>query len=88
MQYFPKAHYALINQKWICGQSAARMSLGTVPVEEDGSVYFKAPVKKTISFQLLDETGMAVQLMRSATYVHPGEQMSCQAVMKTSKNSG
>ena len=32
---------------------------------------------KAIYFQLLDENGMAVQSMRSVTYVHPGEQMSC-----------
>jgi hypothetical protein len=58
-------------------QALARMILGTVPVEEDGSVYCKAPVAKEIYFQLLDETGMAIQSMRSGTYVHPGEQMSC-----------
>jgi hypothetical protein len=58
-------------------QGNARMPLGVVPVEEDGSVYCEAPVGKPIYFQLLDENGMAVQSMRSVTYVHPGEQMSC-----------
>ncbi|NWK55636.1 hypothetical protein HW115_08435 [Verrucomicrobiaceae bacterium N1E253] len=58
-------------------QSMARIPLGVVPVEKDGSVYFKAPVGKAIYFQLLDEKGMAVQSMRSLTYVHPGEMMSC-----------
>jgi hypothetical protein len=58
-------------------QSLARIPLGVVPVEKDGSVYFKAPVGKAIYFQLLDEKGMAVQSMRSVTYVHPGEQLSC-----------
>lgn len=58
-------------------QSLARIPLGVVPVEEDGSVYFQAPVGKAIYFELLDENGMAVQSMRSATYVHPGEQMTC-----------
>jgi len=58
-------------------QSLARIPLGVVPVEKDGSVYFEAPVGKAIYFQLLDETGMAVQSMRSVTYVHPGEQMRC-----------
>ncbi len=58
-------------------QSLARIPLGVVPVEKDGSVYFKAPVEKAIYFQLLDDKGMAVQSMRSVTYVHPGEQMSC-----------
>jgi len=54
-----------------------RMPLGAVPVEEDGSVYCEAPVGKAIYFQLLDENGAAVQTMRSATYVHPGEHLSC-----------
>ncbi|MFP4192218.1 MAG: discoidin domain-containing protein [Candidatus Hydrogenedentota bacterium] len=59
-------------------QTNARAVLGTVPVEEDGSAYFEAPAGKTIYFQALDEEGMAVQSMRSATYVHPGEHLSCQ----------
>ncbi len=56
----------------------ARAVLGTVPVEADGSAYFEAPVGKLIYFQAIDERGMAVQSMRSVTYVHPGEQLSCQ----------
>ncbi|MHC4286382.1 MAG: HzsA-related protein, partial [Planctomycetota bacterium] len=55
----------------------ARAVLGVVPVEEDGSAYFEAPVEKVIYFQALDQNGMAVQSMRSATYVHPGEQLTC-----------
>ncbi len=58
-------------------QSLARIPLGVVPVEKDGSVYLEAPVEKAIYFQLLDENGMAVQSMRSVTYVHPGEHLSC-----------
>jgi len=58
-------------------ESLGRIPLGVVPVEDDGSVYCEAPVGKTLYFQLLDETGMAVQSMRSATYVHAGEQLSC-----------
>jgi hypothetical protein len=61
----------------IANQTNARAVLGTVPVEADGSVYFKAPVGKAIYFQALDERGMAIQSMRSATYVHPGEQLTC-----------
>ena len=58
-------------------ESLGRMPLGVVPVEDDGSVYCEAPVGKTLYFQLLDEKGMAVHSMRSATYVHAGEQLSC-----------
>jgi hypothetical protein len=54
-----------------------RVILGTVPVEADGSAYFEAPVERLIYFQALDEDGMAVQSMRSGTYVHPGEQLTC-----------
>ena len=58
-------------------QKSARMVLGTVPVEQDRSAYFKLPVDKPIYFQALDAEGMAVQSMRSATYVHPGETLTC-----------
>ncbi|MHC4737252.1 MAG: HzsA-related protein, partial [Planctomycetota bacterium] len=61
----------------IATQTNARAVLGTVPVEADGSAYFEAPVGKAIYFQALDAGGMAIQSMRSATYVHPGEQLSC-----------
>jgi hypothetical protein len=56
---------------------SARAVLGVVPVEADGSAFFEAPVEKAIYFQALDENGMAVQSMRSATYLHPGEQLTC-----------
>ncbi len=61
----------------IANQTNARAVLGTVPVESDGSAYFEAPVGKMIYFQALDDKGMAIQSMRSGTYVHPGEQMTC-----------
>ena len=55
----------------------ARMLLGTVPVEEDGSAYFRAPAKKPIYFQAVDAAGRAVQTMRSVVYLQPGEQRGC-----------
>lgn len=58
-------------------ESLVRASLGTVPVEPDGSVYCEVPAAKEIYFQLLDERGMAVQSMRSGTFLHPGELLSC-----------
>jgi len=39
-------------------QNNARMPLGTVPVESDGSVYCEAPIGKPIYFQLLDDKGV------------------------------
>jgi len=56
---------------------SARAVLGVVPVESDGSVYFEAPINKAIYFQALDQNGMAVQSMRSCTYIHPGEHLTC-----------
>ncbi|MBN2312480.1 MAG: hypothetical protein JXM79_01035 [Sedimentisphaerales bacterium] len=61
----------------IGNQTNARAVLGTVPVEADGSAHFEAPVGKLIYFQALDERGMAIQSMRSGTYLHPGEQLTC-----------
>ncbi|MCX6872768.1 MAG: hypothetical protein NTW21_03025 [Verrucomicrobia bacterium] len=58
-------------------ESLARIPLGVVPVESDGSIHFKAPVEKLLYFQLLDGRGLAVRSMRSVTYVHPGEKLSC-----------
>ncbi|MBI9015925.1 MAG: hypothetical protein JEZ07_01560 [Phycisphaerae bacterium] len=55
----------------------ARRILGTVPVEADGSAYFTVPALKEIYFQALDEDGLAVQSMRSATWVQPGESLTC-----------
>jgi len=51
--------------------------LGTVPVEEDGSACFVAPSGVALFFQALDAHGMAVQTMRSATHVQPGQTLSC-----------
>jgi hypothetical protein len=59
-------------------ENTPRIPLGIVPVEEDGSAYFEAPVERELIFQALDEHYMAVQSMRSVAYVHPGEQLTCQ----------
>jgi len=56
----------------------ARYVLGTVPVEADGSAHFTVPAGKELFFQALDANGLAVQSMRSATYLQPGEQLTCQ----------
>lgn len=55
----------------------ARYVLGTVPVEKDGSAHFKAPAGKELFFQALDKKGLAVQSMRSSTYLRPGEHLTC-----------
>jgi hypothetical protein len=56
---------------------SARMLLGTVPVEADGSAYFRAPARRPLYFQAVDEAGRAVQSMRSVTYLQPGQRRGC-----------
>jgi len=58
-------------------QSLGRGVLGTAPVEQDGSAYFEIPVGIPVYFQALDAKGRAVQTMRSDTYAHRGEQLTC-----------
>jgi hypothetical protein len=55
----------------------AKASLGTVPVEEDGSVNFVAPAGKVLYFQLLDEHFDELQRMRSVVQLQAGERRSC-----------
>ncbi|NQT54297.1 hypothetical protein HQ576_19725, partial [bacterium] len=55
-----------------------RHVLGTVPVEADGSAHLVVPANVEIFFQALDEQGLAIQSMRSATYALPGERLVCQ----------
>jgi len=58
-------------------ESNARLLLGTVPVEQDGSAYFRGPARKPLYFQAVDESGRAVQGMRTIVYLQPGERRSC-----------
>ena len=51
--------------------------LGTVRIEDDGSVAFKAPAGMALHFQLLDENQRALQTMRSFVNVMPGERRGC-----------
>ncbi len=61
----------------LANASPGKQVLGTVPVEADGSAFFRAPARIPLMFQALDERGMAIQTMRSLTYLQPGEQTSC-----------
>ena len=78
-QVLPKTTTHVANQPRLgyANAESARMMLGTVPVEADGSAYFRAPARKPLYFQAVDETGHAVQSMRSITYLQPGERRSC-----------
>ena len=57
--------------------SPGKQVLGTVPVEPDGSACFTAPAGIPLAFQALDARGQAIQVMRSLTYLQPGERCSC-----------
>jgi len=79
IQLFPKTTAPADKPRISIGsQSVARGVLGTVPVEEDGSAYFYVPDSVPIYFQALDDKGLAIQTMRSDTYVQPGQTLSCQ----------
>jgi len=54
-----------------------RRIMGTVEVEADGSAMFRVPANMPISVQPLDESGAALQLMRSWMTAMPGEVLSC-----------
>jgi len=51
--------------------------LGTVPIGEDGSAYFKVPARTSLQVQILDENGMAILTEKSLFYLQPGENRSC-----------
>ena len=61
----------------VSSEDPGKFVLGTVPVEEDGSAYFRAPSGVSIFFQALDDKGFAIQTMRSLTYVQPNQTLSC-----------
>jgi len=51
--------------------------IGTVPVEADGSAFFRVPSGVSFFLQAIDAGGQAVQTMRSVTYVQPGQTYTC-----------
>ncbi len=74
----PKTHPTMnLPNLGITNDDPGKCVLGTVPVEEDGSAHFLAPPGVTLFFQALDAQGMAIQTMRSATHVQPGQSLTC-----------
>ena len=79
VQLYPKATIPVnVPDIGIGSESLARNVLGTATVEPDGSVQFVVPAGKPFYMQALDANGCAIQSMQSATYVHPGEKLTCQ----------
>jgi hypothetical protein len=58
-------------------EDPGKFVLGTVPVEADGSAHFRVPSGIPVFFQALDRDGLAVQTMRSLTYVQPNQTLGC-----------
>ena len=58
-------------------EDPGKFLLGTVAVEADGSAYFRVPSGVSVFFQALDADGLALQTMRSLTYVVPQQTLSC-----------
>jgi len=69
------------------GQFALKRLWGTVPVEADGSAYFKAPANRLVYFSALDENFMEVQRMRDFTTVAPGGVESCAGCHETKSSA-
>lgn len=51
--------------------------LGVVPIESDGSAYFRVPANKNIFLQVLDENFLALQTERTFINYMDGETRSC-----------
>lgn len=58
-------------------EDPGKFLLGAAPVETDGSAYFRVPSGVSIFFQALDADGLALQTMRSLTYVTPKQTLAC-----------
>ena len=61
----------------ITSEDPGKFVLGTVPVEADGSAYFRVPSGVPYFFQALDENGVTVQTMRTLVDLLPGEKATC-----------
>jgi hypothetical protein len=57
-----------------------------VPVEKDGSAYFKVPTGLAVYFQALDENMMEIRRMRSHVEFKPGEFRSCVGCHETKQH--
>jgi hypothetical protein len=66
-------HYPVIGQ----GSYYIKNNHGTVPVDENGSAYFKVPSNTEIYFIALDASGKEIQRMGTVTQITTGEQASC-----------
>ncbi|HPD17218.1 MAG TPA: SUMF1/EgtB/PvdO family nonheme iron enzyme [Planctomycetota bacterium] len=76
-----------VNRVGLDGPWDVKRIIGTVPVEPDGSAYFRLPANVPVSVQPLDGEGKALQLMRSWMVAMPGETLSCVGCHETQNSS-
>ena len=63
---------------WVgMGGFETKTVLGCVPIERDGSAYFRVPAERAVFFSVLDQQYRALHTMRMTTYVKPGETTGC-----------
>jgi len=61
----------------VSAEDPGKFVLGTVVVHEDGSAFFRVPSGVPVFFQALDDRAVAIQTMRTLTYVQPMQTQSC-----------
>ena len=66
-------HYPVVG----FGSYYVKSDLGTVPVDESGAAYFKAPSHVELFFEAIDRDGKAISRMGSVTQITTGETVSC-----------
>jgi len=71
----PRAHRTACSKG--CPNEIPKRVVGTVPVNADGSAFFKVPAGTSLQMQILDKNGMAILTEKSLFYMQPGEHRSC-----------
>jgi hypothetical protein len=71
----PRANRTACSQG--CPNEIPKRVVGTVPVDENGSAFFKVPARTSLQMQMLDKNGMAILTEKSLFYLQPGENRSC-----------
>ncbi len=74
---WPRARLARVRVQALRNGRAA--TLGSAPIEPDGSFYLRLPADLPLRFELLDARGAIVEAQRSWIWVRPGEDAGCQS---------
>jgi hypothetical protein len=77
VEELPKPVSFSATQEPTLGQHNLERTLGTVPVEPDGSAHFEAPANRSLVFLALDENDRCIKPMRSFVTLMPGEVTGC-----------